>query len=88
MKLLTDSRTRWQEAVSSSKPNDNPDKYWRLMRILSEKRPHQPPNQLIHFGNKCFSKPSAIANRFCSQFSCASVHKTSRKSRNVLKNLK
>ena len=86
--ISSDSRARWQEAVTSSKPNDNPDKFWRLMRILSGKRPHQPPNQPIHFGTKCYSKPAAIANKFCSQFSSASVHKTSQQSRRVLKNLK
>jgi hypothetical protein len=58
------------------------------MRILSGKRPLQPPNLSIFFGAKCFSKPTAIAKLFCSQFASSSVHKSSCQLRRVMKNLK
>jgi hypothetical protein len=58
------------------------------MRILSGKRPQQPSNQPIFFGAKCFSRPSAIAKRFCRQFTSTSAHKFSRQSCCVTKNLK
>jgi hypothetical protein len=78
----------WNEKVELSNPRDNPDKHGRLIRILSGKRPHQPPNQPIYFGNKCFSKPQAIARKFCQQFMSVGPHKTDRNSRRVIKNLK
>ena len=86
--VINDSRKRWKELVQDSRPNANPDKHWRLMRILSGKRPQQPPNQPIFFGDKCFSKPKVIASKFCRQFTSTSAHKTSRHSRRVKKNLK
>jgi hypothetical protein len=39
--IPSNSKKLWQESVSSSKPKANPDKFWRLMGILSGKRPHQ-----------------------------------------------
>jgi hypothetical protein len=36
--IICDRRKAWQEKVESSKPRDNPDKHWRLIRILSGKR--------------------------------------------------
>jgi hypothetical protein len=86
--ILSEHKKKWSETIENSKPNSNPDKFWRLTRILSGKRPHQPPNQPIYFGNKCFSKPQAIARRFCRQFKSVGVHKTSSNSRCVLKQLK
>jgi hypothetical protein len=91
--LITDTISNeheklWREKVESSNPRDNPDKHWRLIRILSGKRPHQPPNQPIHFGNKCFSKPQEIARKFCQQFTSVGPHKTDRNSCRVIKSLK
>jgi hypothetical protein len=59
-----------------------------LLRILSGKRPNQPLNQPIKFGNKCFSKPRAIAEKFCKQFSSVSSHKSNPRSRCVIRKLK
>jgi hypothetical protein len=90
---ITDSITKerrklWREKVEASNPRENPDKHWRLIRILSGKRPHQASNQPIHFGGKCYSKPQAIARRFCQQYTSVGPHKSNRNSCLVIKNLK
>jgi hypothetical protein len=82
------NRKVWQESVQSSKHRASPDKYWRLIKNLSGKRPNQSPNQPIKFGNVSFSKPKAAANRFCRQFTSVSAHKTNPKSRRVMRKLK
>jgi hypothetical protein len=72
----TEARKLWQEEVEANKPRNNPEKFWKLPRNISGKRQNQPPNQPIHFGTTCFSKPQTIANRFCKQYANVSTHKT------------
>ena len=86
---VNDDRKRlWREKVESSRPSTNPDKHWRLLRLISGKRQHQATNQPIFFGAKCYSKPQAIAGKFCQQFASVGVHKTDRNSRLIDKKLK
>jgi hypothetical protein len=73
--------------VTSCKPQENPDKGWRLLRILSGKRPHQSLNQPIFFGSKCYSKPASITNKFCKQFTSVSGHTSSPNARCVNRNI-
>jgi hypothetical protein len=87
--VTSDAKLRWRETVESSNHRSNPEKHWKLLRILSGKRPHnQPSNQPIHFKDQCFSKPHALATRFCKQFTCVTDHKSSKSSRCVTGNLR
>jgi hypothetical protein len=83
-----ENRKAWQESVESSRHRASPDKYWRLIKILSGKSPNQSPNQPIKFGNVSYSKPKAAANRFCRQFTSVLAHKANPKSRRVMQKLK
>jgi hypothetical protein len=83
-----EAKNSWIENVQASHPRVSTNTHWRLLRILSGKRPRQSPNQPISFSNKSFSKPTAVARRFCRQFTSVTVHKTNKRSRCVNRNLK
>jgi hypothetical protein len=78
----------WIKNVEDSHPRDSPEKHWRLLKMLSGKRAHQPPNQPITFSKKSFSRPLAIANRFCKQFSSVKPHKSNKRSCRINRGLK
>jgi hypothetical protein len=86
--ITRENKKTWIKTVEDSHPRVSMEKHWRLLRILSGKRPHQPPNQPITFLDKSFSRPSAIALRFCRQFTSVTTHKSNKRSRRVNRNLK
>jgi hypothetical protein len=86
--IRIENKKEWLRKVEDSSFKVNPEKGWRLLRALSGKRPKQAPNQPIKFGDKKFSKPEAIAARFCRQYTSVSSHKASPRSRKVKRRLK
>ena len=57
------------------------------MQRLSEKKKSVPPNQPIRFGNKVFTKCSAIAKKFNSQYANVMPHDRSWVARKIKRNL-
>jgi hypothetical protein len=86
--VTSEARKVRQEEVEASKLYSKPERFLRLLRNFSGKHQNQPPNQPIKFGATCYSKPQAIANRFCKQYANVSKHQTDHQSRHVHKNLK
>jgi hypothetical protein len=86
--VTTEAKKKWQEEVEASKPRSNPENFLRLLRNLSGKHKHQPPNQPIKFGTTSFSKSQVIANRFCKQYSNMSTHKQNPQACHVNRKLK
>jgi hypothetical protein len=83
-----EAKATWIKNVEDSHPRDSPEKHWRLLKMLSGKRAYQPPNQPITLSNKNFSRPLAIANRFCKQFSSVKPHKSNKRSCRINRGLK
>ena len=76
------------DKVESCSLQSNPIKYWSLLRNLSGKRAHQPPNQPIHFGTKTLTKAFPIAKRFNHQFTSVSTHKQNPNKRRIMRALR
>ena len=64
----------WRAKVTTATPKSNLKKFWDLIRSLSGKKSHTPPNQPINFMGKSLSKPQSIAKRFNKQFTSIEPH--------------
>jgi hypothetical protein len=84
--IMCERRKLWRKKVEASNPLENPDKHWRLIRILSSKQSHQASNKPIYFWGKCFSKPQAITHKFYQQHMLVGPHTSDRNSHRVIKN--
>jgi hypothetical protein len=79
------SRKEWIEKVEKTNPNST--NFWSLLRNLSGKKVFQPQNQPTTFKDKVFTKASAIANHFTSQFTSVAPHKSNPLTRRVMRKL-
>jgi hypothetical protein len=43
--ISCEAKTSWINHVDASHPQANPEKHWKLLRSISGKRRHQPPNR-------------------------------------------
>ena len=83
------ARERWEEELADSDSGTNPLKFWALFRRCSGKRTYVPPNQPILFKNdKIYTKHSSIARAFNKQFSCVGVHKSSKETRGIIREIR
>ncbi|KAF2360279.1 Reverse transcriptase domain [Trinorchestia longiramus] len=65
--ISTHSRQTWIDKVQSHSLQQNPSKFWSLLKSLTGKSNIQPPNQPIIFGNRVTTSNPIIAQSFCRQ---------------------
>ena len=84
-RLRADRIERWRSHVHQSDRRTDPRRHWSLLRGLSGKWAHVPPNQPIAFHGKCLSSPKSIANGFIRQY--APLPSSLKETRKVIRNI-
>ena len=86
-KTASTSRSRWRDFATSLDRRSEPRRLWTVMQRLSGKKKSAPPNQPIKFGNRIYTKRSAITRRFNIQYSNVRPHSSSPIARKIKRKL-
>lgn len=78
----------WSDTLAKSDHNSNTRHFWSTLRTLSGKSSRPAPNLPISFGNRTYSKSTAIANRFNKQFTSVLPHTSDPLMRKVLRGVR
>ena len=82
----------WSQEVEKASSNPSSTPFWHLLRRLSGKRTHQPPNQPIAFssprGPIVYTKKKVIAKKFNKQYSCPVPHRQNPQTRRLLRKIR
>ena len=65
--------------------NRDGNKLWGLLRKFEGRRRQPPANQPINFSGKVLTKHQSIAKYFCKQFTSQGTHRTSRRTRKIVR---
>ena len=83
--VVEDKRKKWQSAVDKCDHRTGISHLWRLVKGLSGKQPHNPPNNGVWFADTTYLDPKTIANKFAHQFTSPPMRLTGDKSKRQLK---